>query len=45
MVRLVYKLAPTFKVCMIIAPEWNLKTLDEVPIEETDVRFETQTQH
>ena len=46
MVRLVYKFAPTFQVCMnIIAPGWNFKTLDEVPIKVTDFRVETQTLH
>ena len=43
MVRLVYKLASTFQVCINIALGWNFKTLDEVPIIVTDFRFEPQT--
>ena len=43
MVRLVDKACSYFKVCMNIAPMWQYKTLDDVPIEITDFSFEAQT--
>lgn len=43
MLRLACKACYYFKVDMKIAPLWEYKTLDDVPIEIRDFSFEAQT--
>ena len=38
--RLVYKACSNFKVDMNVAPVWEYKTLDDVPLEIRDFSFE-----